>query len=232
MPASSSAGSTSSAKARGVPLLQLVRLLGDVGEHVRRGAADVRRHREPGEDAALQAGDAHHEELVEVAGEDGEEVGALEHRQRRVFGELEHALVERQPAQLAVEVAVFGQARIVGSYTNGRSRRRSRRRAPSSRRMFSPSIPPSWHRCAAVVPRTVNAVENARVGIDPAPVLHVDRVLGEPERAVEAHRGRVVGLDVERGRRRSRAPRSRARPAASRARPSPRPACGGSTPST
>ena len=92
-----------------MPVLQLVRLLRDVGQHVVRGAADVRRHGEAGVDAALQAGDAHHEELVEVRGEDREEVRALEHRQPRVLGELEHALVEREPAELAVEVALGGQ---------------------------------------------------------------------------------------------------------------------------
>ena len=93
----------------GVPGLQLVRLLRDVGQHLVRGAADVRRHGEAGVDAALEAGDAHHEELVEVRGEDREEVRALEDRQPRVLGELEHALVEREPAELAVEVALGEQ---------------------------------------------------------------------------------------------------------------------------
>ena len=32
----------------------------------------------------------------------------------RILGEFEHALVERQPAQLAVEVAVVGQLRVEG----------------------------------------------------------------------------------------------------------------------
>ena len=62
-----------------------------------------------GVDAALEAGDAHHEELVEVRGEDREEVRALEDRAARVLGELEHALVEREPAELAVEVALGRQ---------------------------------------------------------------------------------------------------------------------------
>ena len=61
---------------------QLVRLLGDVREHILRRAPDVRRHREPGRDAPLQPGDTHHEELVQIVGEDGEEVRALEDRQR------------------------------------------------------------------------------------------------------------------------------------------------------
>ena len=75
-------------------------------------AADVRRNGEPRDDAALEARDAHHEELVEVAREDRQEVGALEHGKRGILGELEHPLVERQPAQFAVEVAVVGQLRV------------------------------------------------------------------------------------------------------------------------
>ena len=97
-----------------VPQLQRVRVGGDVGEHLLRGAADVRRHGEPGDDAALEAGDAHHEELVEVAREDREEVRPLEQGQGRILGEFEHALVEGEPAQLAVEVAVVGQLRVEG----------------------------------------------------------------------------------------------------------------------
>ena len=76
-------------------------------------AADVGRDGEPGRDAALQARDADHEELVEVGGEDRQEVGALEDRDGVVLGELEHPLVERQPAQFAVEEPVGGQGRVV-----------------------------------------------------------------------------------------------------------------------
>ena len=51
----------------------------------------------PGVDLVVQAGDADHEELVDVAGEDRAELHALEQRDVRVLGELEHALVELQP---------------------------------------------------------------------------------------------------------------------------------------
>ncbi len=98
----------------GVPQLQRVRVGGDVGEHLLGRAAHVRGHGEARDDATLEPGDAHHEELVEVAREDREEVRALEHRQRGILGELEHALVEREPAQFAVEVAVVGQLRVEG----------------------------------------------------------------------------------------------------------------------
>ena len=113
MPASASAGFTSSWYDGGVPLLQLVRLARDVAQHVERCAADVRRHGEAGDDATLQTRDPHHEELVEVRREDREEVRPFQHRDAGILGELEHALVEREPAELTVEVAFrreFGRA--------------------------------------------------------------------------------------------------------------------------
>ncbi len=101
------------AECGGVPELKLVRLLLDDAEDLGGGGADVRRHGQAGEDAALQARDADHEELVEVAGEDGEEVGPLQQRQVGVFGQFEHPGVERQPAQFTVEVALRGQRAVV-----------------------------------------------------------------------------------------------------------------------
>ncbi len=95
-----------------MPNLQRMRVRRDVGQHVLRRAPHVGRHRESGDDAALQARDPHHEELVEVAGEDRQEVRPLEHRKRRILGELEHALVERQPAELAIQVAILGKLRV------------------------------------------------------------------------------------------------------------------------
>ena len=56
-------------------------------------------------DHALQAGDADHEELVQVRAHDCEELHPLEQRDGRVEGLLEHALVELQPRELAVDVA-------------------------------------------------------------------------------------------------------------------------------
>ena len=61
----------------------------------------------PGADAGLhlpvQAGNPHHVELVEVGRGDGEEAHALEQGHARVPRFLEHALVEREPGQLAVD---------------------------------------------------------------------------------------------------------------------------------
>jgi hypothetical protein len=49
-------------------------------------------------------GDAHHEELIEVGAGDGQKLDALEQGVRRVLCLREHALVERQPAQLSIDI--------------------------------------------------------------------------------------------------------------------------------
>ncbi len=67
-------------------------------EHLARLEAAGRGDREAGRDAALEAGDPDHEELVEVAREDREEPGPLEQRQPLVLGEREDPLVEGEPA--------------------------------------------------------------------------------------------------------------------------------------
>jgi hypothetical protein len=51
-----------------------------------------------------QAGDADHEELVEVRTRDREEAQPLEQRMRGIARLLHHAAVEGEPAQLAIEV--------------------------------------------------------------------------------------------------------------------------------
>ena len=63
------------------------------------GAARV----DPRLDLVVDAGDADHEELVEVGDEDRQELHALDQRQRLVLGELEHAVVEVEPRELAVD---------------------------------------------------------------------------------------------------------------------------------
>ena len=70
----------------------------------RRQAREIRR-RVALFDRALEAGDAHHEELVEIRRGDRRELDPLEQRRRRVGRFLEHALVEREPRQLAVDEA-------------------------------------------------------------------------------------------------------------------------------
>src|SRR5256714_11067287 len=54
-------------------------------------------------DLSTQAGDAHHVELVQVRTEDGEKLHSLEQWRTRIHSLLQHAPVEREPAQLAVD---------------------------------------------------------------------------------------------------------------------------------
>ncbi len=63
----------------------------------------------------LQHRHANHEELVEVSPDDGEELDAFEHRVAAVARLVEHALVERQPAELAVQVERWRVERGKGS---------------------------------------------------------------------------------------------------------------------
>jgi hypothetical protein len=88
---------------------EVARALPDGLDELARGDTAGPRHGDPRGDAPLQPGDAHHVELVEVAGEDREELGPLEHGRAGVLGELEHPLVERQPAELAVSEAAVRQ---------------------------------------------------------------------------------------------------------------------------
>ena len=80
-----------------------------------RGEAVGGTHGEAGLRLAHQPGDADHEELVEVRGEDRAELDALEQRERLVGGEVEHPGVELDPRQLAVEEARLGGERRLGT---------------------------------------------------------------------------------------------------------------------
>jgi len=62
--------------------------------------------REPGRHPAHPPGHPDHEELVQVAREDGQEPHPFEQGERLVLGQLEHPLVEPQPALFAVQVPV------------------------------------------------------------------------------------------------------------------------------
>ena len=129
----------------------------------------------------FRPGHPDHVELVEVAGEDREEPRPLQQRDVGVLGQLEHALVERQPRDLAVGEAVLGQ--VVGLLVPELGRgaqvlddvavvRRARGRADGQRGgrdagrarrpPVRPSAPPSPCACrAAVRGRVGRAVEGA-----------------------------------------------------------------------
>ena len=70
-------------------------------------------HRQAGLQPALEAGDPDHVELVEVAGEDGQELRPLQQRRPGVLGERQHPGVEVQPGQLPVEETVVRQVGVV-----------------------------------------------------------------------------------------------------------------------
>ena len=124
MPASASSGTTTVVNTLGLagdePAdlgAHRVELLGRAAP-VGRGGADTRH------DLLLQARDADLHELVEVGGEDREELGALEHRPQGVLGEREHPGVEREPRQLAVEEpgGIVGASAPAGGSARGPSR--------------------------------------------------------------------------------------------------------------
>ena len=84
-----------------------------------RRAPVLQRLLDAGVDLVVQARDADHEELVEVGRVDRAELHPLQQRDGRVLGELEHALVELEPATAR------------GCSTAPDRRGRARRRSPS-----------------------------------------------------------------------------------------------------
>jgi hypothetical protein len=77
------------------------------GRHGRRWGKPVGAHgMGPGGQVPLQLGHAHHEELVEVRADDGQELDALEKGDGRILGFAEHAVIELEPRQLAIDEGV------------------------------------------------------------------------------------------------------------------------------
>src|ERR1035437_5076838 len=93
----------------GVALVELAHLLGDPLERLGRQQPVWPARVDPGVDLVVNPGDPDHEELVEIGDEDREELHPLEQRQRIILRELQYAVVEVQPRQLAV-----GEQRGVG----------------------------------------------------------------------------------------------------------------------
>ena len=99
------------AEQRGLALHQCARRTPDLLEDLTRHQAGGRAHGHARRDPALQAGHPDHEELVEVRGEDLQVADPLEQRQGVVLGQLEHAGVEVQPRELAVQEPVLDKGR-------------------------------------------------------------------------------------------------------------------------
>ena len=97
-------GSQSLLKAGGEATALLEHLLADQPDCLGGGGPVLGGVLHAGLDLVVQAGDAHHVVLVEVGCVDRAELHTLQQRQLVVLGELQHALVEIQPRDLAVEV--------------------------------------------------------------------------------------------------------------------------------
>ena len=83
---------------------QLLRALADQGDRLRGRAPVLAGVLDARVDLVVQAGDAHHVVLVEVGRVDRAELDPLEQRRGLVLGELQDAVVEVQPGELAVDV--------------------------------------------------------------------------------------------------------------------------------
>src|SRR5690606_7567093 len=88
----------------------------------------------------LEPRDADLEELVEVRRRDAEELEPLEQRNARILGLLEHAAVERELRELAVDV-VLGQLEI--RRVHGGSARRKLGRCLRRLRQYTPQSVPA-----------------------------------------------------------------------------------------
>ena len=145
----------------------------------------------------LEVRDAHHEELVQVRLPDRAELDALEQRDALVLGQLQDAVVELEPRELAVEVEA-------GSSRSGRgaaSRRLARRRARIALRAWLSSsnatAPDGQFAAAGGCRRAVNAGQ--------APVYAARRIGAGARDRVEPcrRRGSAGASDLRRSRRRA-----------------------------
>ena len=94
----------------------------DRGKLLRRRHSVGRALLDPQRLMRLQAGDADHEEFVEIAGGDRKEAQPLQEGVFRVARLLQHAPVEGEPAQLPIEIALLRSRRQLGRNVCGRDR--------------------------------------------------------------------------------------------------------------
>ena len=112
----------------GLALAEVADPHADLAEQVDEIEAVGDRGAEPGRELLHQPGDPHLEELVEVLAHDGEELGPLEERDRRVLGEREDTRDEVEERELSVQVAHADRR----SWPRVRPPRRRRRRCRPS----------------------------------------------------------------------------------------------------
>jgi hypothetical protein len=87
-------------------LRQAVRGVADLIQHLHGAEAGRGGDGQPGGDTAFQPGHPDHEEFVQVGGKDGEEADPLQEVEVGILGQFQHAGVEGQPAQFAVQEPV------------------------------------------------------------------------------------------------------------------------------
>ena len=104
IPCSASAGRSRPSKQSPRRPAQLQRALADQGDRLRGRAPVLTGLLHARVDLIVQARDPHHVVLVEVGRVDRAELDPLEQGRGLVLGELQHAVVEVQPGQLAVDV--------------------------------------------------------------------------------------------------------------------------------
>ena len=80
----------------------------------------LRQRRDAGAHLPAQAGDAHHEEFVEIIGGDRQEAQLLEQRMIAVRRLLQNAAVELQPGQFAIDEALRRGRQLVGTLRESR----------------------------------------------------------------------------------------------------------------
>ena len=107
------------AELTGLAAVELGYPLGDARQDLIRRQAVGATGVDPGVDLVVHPGNPDHEELVQVGGEDRQELDPFHQRQRLVLGQLEHAVVEVEPGQFTVQVE-----RGVGQVRDGRGRGR------------------------------------------------------------------------------------------------------------
>ena len=128
-PAAASAGRSSSQRCCW-SLRELRHRLADAGELLGRREPVRALRRDALAHLALQAGDAHHEEFVEVVGRDRQEAHPLEQRMVLVGGLFQHAPIEMQPGQFAVDETLRARAQARSGLATALLRFRRRARFP------------------------------------------------------------------------------------------------------
>ena len=120
----------------------------------------------------IRPGHPDHEELIQVAGEDRQEPDPFQQREGLVLGELQHPLVEPQPAFLAVEVAAgrkIGPLLVAALGRPGQAAPRTRPPGLSCLPGFPPAAAPPGRRGPPADPAAPRPIPAGPVSALPGP---------------------------------------------------------------